>query len=181
MAGRRTGEQPAQADAMKSRLQAIEQDLSKNWEKRDELNRAAERTSTELKEIQERGSGWPDRCTAIRPRQTACRRGSTTAGAGAVEIGGDGSTPGATGGNALGAAEDGANACRHTGRHSQSPENTIRSAILLRAAVPKLRDEATLLADELRTLKALGPILRKTVNRWRKHWPALKKSGFRCS
>ena len=48
---------PTQADAMKSRLQAIEQDLSKNWEKRDELNRAAERASTELKEIQERGIG----------------------------------------------------------------------------------------------------------------------------
>ena len=40
--GWRTGEQPAQADTI--RLQAIEQDLSKNWEKRDELNRAAERT-----------------------------------------------------------------------------------------------------------------------------------------
>ena len=37
----------------------------------------------------------------------------------------------------------------------QSPESTIRSAILLRAAVSKLRDEATLLADELRTLEEL--------------------------
>ena len=120
---------PAQADAMKSRLQAIEQDLSKNWEKRDELNRAAERTSTELKEIQERIGNLHrlvKQTAGIVPiavplfgqgRQPA-GEAQTTAGAGAVEIGGDGSTPRATGGNALGAAEDGANACRHTGRHS---------------------------------------------------------------
>ena len=48
---------PARADALKSRLQAVEQDLSKNLERRDELNRAAERTATELKEIQNRGIG----------------------------------------------------------------------------------------------------------------------------
>ena len=46
---------PAYADALKSRLQAVEDDLSRNREKRDQLGRAAKKAANELKEIQKRG------------------------------------------------------------------------------------------------------------------------------
>ena len=46
---------PALADTLKSRLEEVEKNLTNNREKRDELNRAAEQTAKELKEIQQRG------------------------------------------------------------------------------------------------------------------------------
>ena len=147
---------PAQADAMKSRLQAIEQDLSKNWEKRDELNRAAERTSTELKEIQERGIGlarslyrYSARADSLQARLRQLQEQERSKSAAMARRQGQLAAT-------LSALQRMARMPAATlVAIPQSPENTIRSAILLRAAVPKLRDEATLLADELRTLKEL--------------------------
>ena len=147
---------PTQADAMKSRLQAIEQDLSKNWEKRDELNRTAERASTELKEIQERGIGlarslyrYSAKADSLQTRlQQLQERERSKSAAMARRQGQLAAT--------LSALQRMARMPAATlVAIPQPPQNTIRSAILLRATVPKLKDEATRLADELRTLKAL--------------------------
>ena len=147
---------PAHADALKSRLQAVEKDLSKNREKRDELNRAAEQAAKELKEIQQRGirlakslyrfsaraDALEDRLGQLQDQERskseamARRQGQLAATLSALQR--MTRMPAAT----LVAIP-------------QSPDNTIRSAILLRAAVPKLQDEATDLARELRALTAL--------------------------
>ena len=147
---------PALADALKSRLEAVEKDLTKNREKRDELNRAAEQTAKELKEIQQRGIRlakslyrFSARADALESRLAdlqeqerskaqamARRQGQLAATLSALQR--LARMPAAT-----------------MVAIPQSPDNTIRSAILLRAAVPQLRNEAAGLAEELRTLTAL--------------------------
>ncbi|MGB0632232.1 MAG: murein hydrolase activator EnvC family protein [Alphaproteobacteria bacterium] len=146
----------ARADELKSRLQAVEDDLSKNREKRDQLNRAAAQAAKELKDVQQRGislarslfrySARADNLEArLEQLQDEERKKSDAMARRQTQLA-------AT----LGALQRMARMPAATlVAIPQSPDNTIRSAILLRAAVPKLQNEAAGLAKELRKLTAL--------------------------
>jgi len=147
---------PAYADALKSRLQAVEDDLARNREKRDQLGRAAKKAANELKEIQKRGialarslyrySARADKLQdRLRQLQDLEQEKSDAMARREIQLS-------AT----LAALQRMARMPAATLiAIPRSPDNTIRSAILLRAAVPKLQDEAASLAEELRTLTAL--------------------------
>jgi len=148
--------EPATANELKSKLEAVEQDLDKTRAKRADLDRAARKAASELQAIKRRGVALARKlhrhsadATALEQRlldlehqeqiksekmiQRKTQLASTLAALQRIAR-----MPAVT----LVAIP-------------QSPDKTIRSAILLRAAVPELQRDATALGDDLRTLTAL--------------------------
>lgn len=147
---------PATANELKSKLEAVEQDLDKTRAKRADLDRAARKAAAELQAIKRRGVTLARKmhrhsadATALEQRlrdlehqeqiksEKMIRRKAQLA-ATLAALQRIARMPAVT----LVAIP-------------QSPDKTIRSAILLRAAVPELQRDATVLGNDLRTLTAL--------------------------
>jgi len=146
----------ATANELKSKLEEVEQDLEKARAKRADLDRAARKAASELQSIKRRGVALARKmhrhsadATALEQRlldlehqeqiksEKMIQRKSQLA-------------------STLAALQRIARMPAVTlVAIPQSPDKTIRSAILLRAAVPELQRDATALGDDLRTLTAL--------------------------
>lgn len=147
---------PAAANELESKLEAIQQDLDKSREKRADLDRAARKAAAELQSIKRRGvnlarkmhrhSADADRSEAqllaLEKQELAksekMRQRKTQLAATLAALQRIARMPTAT----LVAIP-------------QSTDKTIRTAILLRAAVPELQREAMTLGNDLRSLTTL--------------------------
>lgn len=148
--------QPAAANEIETKLEAIQQDIDKSREKRVDLDRAARKAAAELQTIKQRGvslarkmhrhSADADRIEAQlsalekqeRAKSQAMQQRKAQLAATLSALQRIARMPTAT----LVAIP-------------QSTDKTIRTAILLRAAVPELQRDATTLGDDLRALTVL--------------------------
>ena len=147
---------PAGANEIESRLEAVQQDLDKSREKRASLDKAARKAAAELQEIKQQGvilarkmhlhSADADRIEGQlvaleeqeRAKSAKMQQRKTQLAATLAALQRIARMPTAT----LVAIP-------------QSTDKTIRTAILLRAAVPELQRDAMSLGDDLRALGAL--------------------------
>lgn len=156
LAATTTTMRPASANEIKTKLEAIQQDIDKSREKRADLDKAARKAAAELQTIKRRGvslarkmhrhAADADRIEAqltalekqerAKSREMQQRKAQLAATLSALQR--IARMPTAT----LVAIP-------------QSTDKTIRTAILLRAAVPELQRDATSLGDDLRALTEL--------------------------
>jgi septal ring factor EnvC (AmiA/AmiB activator) len=152
---------PAVAGELENKLEAIQQDIDKSREKRANLDKAARKAAAELQTIKRRGvnlagkmhrhSTDADRIEAQlialekqeRTKSEKMQQRKTQLSATLAALQRIARMPTAT----LVAIP-------------QSTDKTIRTAILLRAAVPKLQRDAITLGDDLRTLTSLRDRIR---------------------
>ncbi|MEE2995550.1 MAG: hypothetical protein VX700_00240 [Pseudomonadota bacterium] len=147
-----TGPNKVKAGELESRLQKVEEDLSINRANRDQLNQAAERTANELEHIQQKGIRLAkslhvlsDRANKLEAHLKYLQKEKKVK---SVAMAHQKSQLAAT----LSALHR-ISLMPTTAMLAipQSPNDTLRSAILLRATVPKLQGEAADLAEELDT------------------------------
>tara|TARA_Y100001936_G_scaffold54944_1_gene53780 strand:+ start:5188 stop:6381 length:1194 start_codon:yes stop_codon:yes gene_type:complete len=144
------------AGELKSRLRSVEEDLSKNLANRHQLRRAAELTATELEQIQTKGIHLAKSLTVLSARADGLEARLKQLREEEAEKSAAMAKRKSQFVATTGALQRMARAPISTlVALPQSHNNTIRSALLLRAVIPKLQREATDLAEELKILAAL--------------------------
>jgi septal ring factor EnvC (AmiA/AmiB activator) len=147
---------PATANELKSKLEAVEQDLDKTRAKRVGLDRAARKAASELQAFKRRG-------IALARKMHRHSAGATALEQRLLELEHQEQLKSEKMTQRKAQLASTLAALQRIARMPavtliaipQSPDKTIRSAILLRAAVPELQRDATALGDDLRTLSAL--------------------------
>lgn len=147
---------PTMANELKTKLDAVQQDLDKVRERRADIDRAAKKADFELKEIKRKGVSLA----------RAMHRHSTDADTLETRLAELQHQEGLKTARLVSRRAQLASTLAALQRLARMPavtliaipqptDKTIRSAILLRAAVPELQRDATALGEDLRTLSAL--------------------------